>query len=92
MSVPPVLVVAPPPIRTPKGPIAPKFEGAHKRCEGLATAYAQVAHELDCSFFDAATVTTSSDRDGVHLDAKQHAVLGSALAKAVRTLLTADAR
>ena len=87
MPVPEVLIVAPPPIRTPKGPIAPKFVGAEKKSRGLATALAQVARVERCRFFDAATVTTSSRVDGVHLDADQHAALGRALAAPVSRML-----
>jgi lysophospholipase L1-like esterase len=89
MPVPPILVVAPPPIRTPKGPIAPKFEGGQRKCVGLTDAYAKVAQERGCDFFDAASVITSSDVDGVHLDAEQHLTLGQALARVVVPLLKA---
>jgi len=34
--------------------------------------------------FDAGTVTTTSDRDGIHLDADQHVVLGNAIADIVQ--------
>ena len=87
MPVPSVLVAAPPPIRTPKGPIASKFVGGEEKCVGLAEAYREIADSLDCAFFDAATVTTSSNVDGVHLDADQHATLGEAMAKAAGPLL-----
>lgn len=87
MPVPPVLVVAPPPIRTPKGPIAPKFAGGENKCVGLAAAYEKVCQELACSFFDAGTVITSSNVDGVHLDAEQHLALGMALASVVASVL-----
>ena len=81
MPVPEILVVAPPAIQTPKGPIAPKFRGAETKCVGIAAAYEQVARELGCRFFDAGQVTTSSRVDGVHLDADQHRTLGQALAR-----------
>ena len=87
MPVPAVLVAAPPPIRTPKGPIANKFAGGEDKCLGLAEAYSEVAGNLDCAFFDAASVTTSSRADGVHLDADQHATLGDAMAKAASPFL-----
>ncbi len=90
MPVPDVLVVAPPPIRAPKGPIAPKFEGGERKCAGLAAAYQQVCVGLNCHFFDAGTVTTSSEVDGVHLDAEQHAALGKALCDVVAPLLPHD--
>ena len=87
MPVPPVLIVAPPPIDNPRGPIAPKFAGGEAKCAGLAGAYREVASAMGCAFFDAATVTSSSAVDGVHLDADQHLKLGGALAGVVRPLL-----
>jgi lysophospholipase L1-like esterase len=80
MPVPPVLVVVPPPIVSPKGPIAAKFAGAADKSIGLARAYSEVCAALDCGYFDAATVTTSSRVDGIHLDVDQHTLLGEALA------------
>jgi lysophospholipase L1-like esterase len=91
MPVPDILVMAPPPISTPKGPIAPKFRGGEEKCRGMAQAYRQVCLELDCGFFDAATVTTSSGVDGVHLDAGQHRILGMAIAGIVGTALRGKA-
>jgi len=87
MPVPPVLVMAPPPIGEPKGPIAPKFAGGGAKSRGLAEEYRKVCAELGCYFVDAGAVTLSSRVDGVHLDADQHAALGEAMAKAVRALL-----
>jgi lysophospholipase L1-like esterase len=88
MPVPPVLIICPPQIRSPRGSIAPKFRGAEERCAGLAEAYMQVASALGCHFFDVETVTTSSRVDGVHLDRDQHSKLGNALAEVVRLILT----
>ncbi len=87
MPIPQVLVVAPPPIRTPRGPIAPKFEGGERKCAGLDSAYRKVCEELECLFFDSATVISTSELDGVHLDADQHLDLGRALARVVSSLL-----
>lgn len=87
MPVPPVLVVAPPPVQLPKGPIAAKFEGAETKCLGLAGAYRDVCSEAGCHFFDAGTVITSSAVDGVHLDEAQHRTLGLELSETVRHLL-----
>ncbi|MGQ0709327.1 MAG: SGNH/GDSL hydrolase family protein [Rhodoferax sp.] len=87
MPVPPILVVAPPPIGLPQGAIAPKFAGAAARCQGLAQAYATVCQELGCHFFDAGSVVSASAIDGVHLDAEQHASLGQALGPQVAALL-----
>ncbi|MBK8400400.1 MAG: SGNH/GDSL hydrolase family protein [Propionivibrio sp.] len=65
MPVPPVLVIAPPRIRNPKGPIAPKFEGGESKCAGLASAYAAVCQELACHFFDSNLLITASPVDGL---------------------------
>lgn len=87
MPTPPVLIVAPPAIETPQGSIAPKFRGAERRCVGATAAYATVAREEGCAFFDAGSVTRASRVDGVHLDADQHATLGGALVPVVARLL-----
>lgn len=81
MPIPPILVVAPPAIQTPKGPIAPKFQGGEHKCVGLALAYRQVCEEANCHFFDAGSVISSSKVDGVHLDPEQHLILGKAVAE-----------
>jgi lysophospholipase L1-like esterase len=92
MPVPPVLIVCPPEIRSPKGSMAAKFRGAEQRCAGLAEAYMQVASDLQCAFFDAGTVASASVVDGVHLDSDQHVKLGGALAEVVRPLLMTQNR
>ena len=88
MPVPKILVVAPPPIREARGPIAPKFVGAEVKAAGLASAFEQIAAENNCPFFNAGTVTGTSNVDGVHLDEDQHLVLGKALAVKVGALLS----
>jgi lysophospholipase L1-like esterase len=88
MLVPPILVVAPPPITTPVGkPIWEKFEGAPARSERAAEAYAAIAAEMECRYFDAGRVVSTSPHDGIHLDADQHASLGAALATVVADIL-----
>jgi len=88
MPVAPVLVVCPPPVGTPQGPLAAKFAGAEIRCQGLGVAYREMAVALGCHFFDAATVTTSSKVDGIHLDEDQHLALGEALAGVVAGIVS----
>ena len=87
MPVPKILVVAPPPIQTPKGPMALKFAGGESKCIGLSIAYKKVCKEINCHFFDAGIVVNSSNVDGVHLDLDQHLTLGSALSQVVEPLL-----
>lgn len=88
MPIPQVLVVAPPAIRAPQGLIALKFAGGDKKCAGLAAAYRKVCQEIGCHFFDAGSVITSSNVDGIHLDPEQHLALGNALSQVVEPLLT----
>jgi lysophospholipase L1-like esterase len=87
MPVPPILIVAPPPIDVPKGPLAPKFEGGGNKCAGLAAIYQETAATLGCHFFDAGHVTPASRIDGIHLDADQHLLLGQAMVDIVVPLL-----
>jgi lysophospholipase L1-like esterase len=87
MPVPPVLVVCPPPLGSPKGALAEKFRGAETRCGGLADAYRQVCSDLNCHFFDAGSVTPASVVDGIHLDRDQHLLLGQALVDIVAAIL-----
>jgi lysophospholipase L1-like esterase len=90
MPIPPVLVVVPPPIGSPKGPVAAKFVGADAKCVGLAQAYREVTTELGCHLFDSGVVISSSKVDGVHLDADQHRMLGNSLVDVVGPLLTSQ--
>lgn len=83
MPVPTILVVSPPAIEQPKGPIVQKFMAAHTRCIGYAAELRSVCEELDTLFFDVNSVTSASKVDGIHLDAKQHFQLGQALAEYV---------
>lgn len=87
MPVPPVLVLVPPPITTPRGPLAPKFAGGEHKCAGLAQACEEVCRARGCDWFDTGTVIHSSEVDGVHLDAAEHIALGDALAPIVGSLL-----
>jgi len=87
MPVPPILVVAPPQVQSPKGPIAPKFAGAEEKSRGLAAAYQKASEEAGCHFFDAGSVVSASKIDGVHLDAADHITLGKSLSAVVQLLL-----
>jgi lysophospholipase L1-like esterase len=83
MPIPEIMVVAPPKITKPTGAIAGKFEGAEKRAVGLASELEKIAREYAVHYFDSATVTDSSDIDGIHLDESQHLLIGKAIASAV---------
>lgn len=83
MPVPEIMIVAPPPIIEPKGGIARKFEGSETRCAGLAAELENIAKEHSVLYFNAGSATDASVVDGIHLDEKQHQLLGKALAHAV---------
>ena len=87
MPIPEILVIAPPEIQVPKGLMAPKFAGADVKCRGLASEYRKTTEELNCHFFDAGSVTTTSKIDGIHLDKDQHHDLGVAIGEIVSRLL-----
>ena len=88
MPAPPILVVAPPAIQNPRGPLAPKFMGGDAKCIGLPEAYRETAKALGCSFFNAGTATSSSNVDGIHLDLEQHLALGEAITPLVTSLIS----
>ncbi|TVO57793.1 SGNH/GDSL hydrolase family protein [Denitromonas halophila] len=88
MPVPPILIVAPPPIGMPAGTMAQKFHEGDLKCTGLSAALERVAKDHGCAFFNAASVIHCSAADGVHLDAQAHEQLGDALIAPVTAALT----
>lgn len=87
LTIPPILVVAPPEITEPRGDAVEKFFEGNNRCAGLAKEYMNVCQELGCHFFDAGSVIRPSPFDGVHLDANGHHKLGEALLGQVSRIL-----
>lgn len=87
MPVAPILILCPLIIKVPKGALAPKFFGAQTRCDGIVDAYREVSVLLGCHFFDTNSVTETSSVDGIHLDANQHHILGTALVPVVQPLI-----
>lgn len=83
MPVPEIMVISPPPIISPKGVIADKFDGSVARCGGLADELKNVAKDHSVHYFNAGNVTDASVVDGIHLDENQHEILGNAVACAV---------
>ncbi len=83
MPIPPILVVAPPPIGSPQGPIAAKFIDGAAKSAPLSALLAEVCEQQGCYFFDAKHVVTASVVDGIHLDAPEHRLLAQALAEKV---------
>ena len=83
---PAVLLVAPPPLGR-LTELAEMFQGGAEKSRLLAARFAERARLLGCPCFDAGSVVTSSDIDGVHWAAEQHAKLAAALAAETRRLI-----
>jgi lysophospholipase L1-like esterase len=83
---PRVLLVAPPPIAKLSG-FTDMFRGAEPKSRAIAAAYAEVAERRRIGFVDAGQFIHCSDLDGIHYEADQHALLGRALAEAVKIVL-----
>ena len=85
---PEILIVSPPTIcETANAPFAASFVGGIAESAKLATLYRDLADELGCGFFDAASVAVTSPLDGVHLDAENTRALGRGLEPIVRMML-----
>ncbi|MCC6458625.1 MAG: SGNH/GDSL hydrolase family protein [Caldilineaceae bacterium] len=86
-SAPQVLLVAPPPIATLKDFFADIFEAADTKSRRFAHEYERVAKLYGCHFLDAGSIIVSSEQDGIHLDASEHAKLAHAIADKVQQIL-----
>jgi len=85
---PGVLIVAPPPFCDAANPeFAATFGRSIEDSHMLGSLYADLADELECGFFDAATVAKTSPLDGIHLDAENTKAVGKALAPVVSLML-----
>jgi lysophospholipase L1-like esterase len=85
-EAPRVLLIAPPPVAK-LTQFAEMFEGAEAKSVRFAAHYRRVAAERGCALLDASEVVVSSDLDGIHLEAAEHAKLGKAVARKVRGIL-----
>lgn len=83
MPIPEIMIIAPPVITEPKGSIAMKFNGSKKRCKGLSHELEQIAKTHSTRFFDSSRVIQASSVDGIHLDEKEHQILGQEIAAVV---------
>ncbi len=83
---PAILLVAPPPMAK-LTDFAEMFEGASEKSLLLARRYRDVAERQAVGFVDAGQLIACSDRDGIHFEAGAHAILGHAMAEAVRMVL-----
>ena len=87
-EVPDILIVAPPPLRETADPVfAAMFAGGVEQSAMLASLYRDLADELGCGFYDAASVAETTPLDGVHLNANNTRALGRGLEPIVRMML-----
>lgn len=86
-SPPRILLLGPPPIVKPAGSLRDKFRGAAAKSKGHGAAFAAMARERGCGFFDLAPLIKPDPRDGVHLDVAATRKIAVALAPVVARLL-----
>lgn len=83
---PEILLLCPPPVGK-LTEFAEMFEGAEEKSRQLARHYRSVASEFGCHFLNTGEIIRSSDIDGIHLEAGEHAKLGAAVAAQTRSIL-----
>lgn len=87
-AAPKLMIVSPPAVtRTDNVEFSEAFAGGNEASLHMATHYAALAREIDCDFFDAGSVASTTPLDGVHLDAENTRAIGKALAPLVRRIL-----
>jgi lysophospholipase L1-like esterase len=85
-AAPGLLIVAPP-ILAKLSEYSEMFEGGTEKSRKLGENYAKIAADLNVPFFDASTVVKSSDKDGIHWEAPEHAKFAAALVKIIPELV-----
>lgn len=83
---PAIILVSPPPLGR-LSEFAEMFTGGTEKSKQLAERYRVVAERNNVGFVDAGAFVVCSDRDGVHHESDQHAILGRAMAAAARMVL-----
>jgi lysophospholipase L1-like esterase len=87
-DIPEILIVSPPLVCETADPVmGALYRGAIAESAMLASLYRDLADELGCGFFDAASVAKASPTDGVHLDADNTRAIGRGLEPVVRMML-----
>ena len=85
---PKVLFMCPPPLGDiSKGIFKYEFGGGEEKSHQLHTHYERVAEKYGVPYLNAGAYVHSSERDGAHLEADQHAILGKVVAEKVREIL-----
>jgi len=87
-SAPQVLLVCPASVQYLSGFAEMFGPDAEERSRRMPAYYAEAAQRCGCGFFDASTVASVSDADGIHLSKAAHAALGEKLAEIARGMLS----
>lgn len=86
-EAPDILIVAPPPlVETAHQEKSAIFKGVLGESRMMGSVFADLADDLNCGFFDAASVANASPLDGVHLDADNTRAIGRALVPVVKLM------
>lgn len=80
----PMVVLISPPLVGKLTDLAEMFEGSEEKSRKFRRHYERHAEQLGCWFLDAGAFVSSSDLDGIHLEADEHRKLGEAVAARVR--------
>jgi lysophospholipase L1-like esterase len=83
---PDVILAAPPPL-VQLSAFADMFEGGNEKSRRLSAHYRAIADLHGVGFVDAGEHVHCSPLDGIHYEADQHALLGAAMARAVKARL-----
>jgi lysophospholipase L1-like esterase len=81
---PKILLIAPPLIVETPTPFGHIFDDAIPKSHGLAATYREVAEQRGCLFLDAGSLTHTSAKDGIHLDAEGHAKIAAAISEVIQ--------
>lgn len=85
---PKVLLICPPSLGpVEKGVFADMFEGNVEKSRKMPKYFEGVAKTYGVEYFDAGTVVKSSEEDGLHMQADQHAILGHKIAEIVKKIM-----
>lgn len=80
---PKALLLAPPRVMAPAGPLKEKFRGAPEKADEQQRLYRALAEQLGVAYFSMAEVAEPSPIDGVHLDEAAQEKLGEAMVAVV---------
>jgi lysophospholipase L1-like esterase len=83
---PKLVLLAPPPLGALKD-LSGMFAGGPEKSRELGRHYSAIAAERGLPFLDLGTLFHTSDTDGVHFEADQHALIGREVARTLRELV-----